>query len=746
MRQTRGALAVLAVLATGAACGPGAAAVGHGREGSWRKVAEPNFTPEAFYSLAGLAGPDDGQGTWTAVGGVRDEHVTKPVVWSAVDGIRWTRADLDTGVDRQGVVAAVVRRGGLAVAVGAAQTPGGHRDARVWASEDGGPWRAVELATVAGGPGDQGMTSVAAGPVGFVAAGFDHSRPRGVPAMWWSPDGMAWSRVGAGPGSPFSAGQAINGVAVGERGAVAVGTIQTSGDIDAMAWFSADGTTWRSVPLGLAGFTGPVKQEARAVTSTVEGYVAVGADANAERRVAAVWRSADGISWQRQPASPDMGQLGGESTAGISVAAVAGRGPVVAVGGAGSLRVWTSPDGRRWTWAQPPVEQRGSDLGALVATDGRGVVVGGGNGGLWFRPFGADWIDVDGDQTVFPIPSRSSTIRSIVRAGERFVALGSVSGGDDGGPAIWTSPDGTSWTRSKPFSSGTVEQVIGFGNDLVAVGTARASDQDGGTAAIWISSDGGATWEPVGVGNPAFRVHRTTQIFGATAGGPGLVAVGLTYDGTQIDAAAWFSADGRTWRRAPGPPAWSGAGDQLLGVACALPGGGVVALGTVTVAGEQDVWAWVSSDGVTWERAGGEGASILAGPGGQYPSGCATTGTGVLVTGTVPGDGGTDGVVWSSTDGRTWAIPADASPFAGPRDEGLFGIDVNAERVVLTGREDDDLTVFTSRDSGATWQKRTALGFGGPADQVAYPIIAGDHVVLAGHDGTSAAVWIGPGP
>ena len=97
------------------------------------------------------------------------------------------------------------------------------------------------------------MSTVAAGPMGFVAGGFDHSGARAVPAVWLSPDGLTWTRVGRGPGSPFAEGEVLTGVAVNERGAVAVGTLETSGDIDAMAWFSADGTTWRTVPWASPG-------------------------------------------------------------------------------------------------------------------------------------------------------------------------------------------------------------------------------------------------------------------------------------------------------------------------------------------------------------------------------------------------------------------------------------------------------------------------------------------------------------
>ena len=385
---------------------------------------------------------------------------------------------------------------------------------------------------------------------------------------------------------------------------------------------------------------------------------------------------------------------------------------------------------------------RDSEEGALVAAVAGAVLLRPGTGGLWFRPAGAAWVDVGGDKEVFPTLVRSSAIGAAVRVGGRFVALGSVrGGGTEEGPALWTSSDARTWTRSAPFATGSVEEVTAFGSDLVAAGTDRNAAGES-VASTWVSTDDGSTWERVGAGNPAFRIRQTTQIFGVTAAGPGLVAVGLSYENGGIDAHAWTSADGRSWRRSVDPPAWSGVGDEVLGTACPLPGGGVVALGTVTVAGEQDAWAWVSSDGVNWERATGPGASSLAGAGLQFPADCAPTGTGVLVTGTMAGDGQSDGVLWFTADGRTWT----ASPFAGPADEGLYGIDVDGARVVLTGREGDDLTVFTSSDGGSTWDKRTALGFAVPGYQTGYPVIAGDEVMLAGRDGASAAVWVGPAP
>ena len=295
------------------------------------------------------------------------------------------------------------------------------------------------------------------------------------------------------------------------------------------------------------------------------------------------------------------------------------------------------------------------------------------------------------------------------------------------------------------FATGSVSGLTRAGSAIVAAGTAR--DAAGhNLAAVWTSSDGGRTWERAEAGNPAWTVRRTTQIIGVGTGGPGVVAVGLSWDGVTIDAHAWSSSDGRTWRRASDPPEWSGPGDQLLSVACGLPGGGVVALGTVTVLGEQDVWAWVSQDGVTWQRATGPEAATLAGPGIQFLRACASTPSGVLVTGQRAGAGGFDGVLWSTPDGRAWSSIA-PELFAGPAEDSLRGIAAKGERVVLSRREGDDLAFFTSTDSGATWQRRGGPRVGRLEFTVASELaIAGDVVVGAGIDGAGVAVWVGSAP
>lgn len=727
------------VFAVGAACGPGGGVVAHGRAGSWERIVGPAFGGGRGYRLEGLAPPGDGYPAWTAAGSTGGDTPGRAAaeVWSSTDGMRWTAVVLDAGPARVSVASAVARRGGRAVVVGSATSPAGDRDGRIWTSTEGAFWGPVDLdPSVLGGPGDQEITAVAAGRLGFVAGGVERQGDHVVPAVWTSPDGLAWSRVAAATGGPFLDGEAIRGVAVGPQGAVAVGTVRTGAETDGMAWFSADGAAWRTVPLGSAGFAAPAKQSVNGVTVTAGGFVAVGEDANGDRRAAVAWTSGDGITWQRQPPSPDMAEFADtDATEGVGADDVAGTGPVVAIGGSGAARqLWTSADGQRWARdTQFPGEQ-GPDR---IATDGRAVVAALGGSRLFFRPAGGTWVEVGTDATVFPTASGGASIFAPVKIGDAVVALG-ASGNDRG---TWTSTDrGRSWTFRAPFGTGR-PAALASGPLLVAAGAAPHGDEN--VAAIWVSADGGGSWQRTDTDDPAFSLRRVTQIFGVGTGGPGFVAVGLDYDLHQpIHAHAWYSADARTWKRASEPPAWSGPGDNLLSIACPLPDGGVVALGTTTVHGEQDVWAWVSHDGVTWQQATGPGASLLAGAGPQFPDACAPTPSGVLVAGL----SGAGGVVWSTRDGLTWTTVGGPATFAPPDADILRGIAVDGARFMVTGRANGDLVVFTSPDGGVTWTRRTAASFGGFGGQIAYPVIMDGETVAVGSDGAGAAVWIGPAP
>jgi len=78
--------------------------------------------------------------------------------------------------------------------------------------------------------------------------------------------------------------------------------------------------------------------------------------------------------------------------------------------------------------------------------------------------------------------------------------------------------------------------VTADGPGLVAVGyDGPGGDQD---AAVWTSPDG-TTWTRTPHNETTFGGTGNPWMFGVTAGGPGLVAVGLDGSGGDLDAAVW---------------------------------------------------------------------------------------------------------------------------------------------------------------------------------------------------------------
>ena len=156
--------------------------------------------------------------------------------------------------------------------------------------------------------------------------------------------------------------------------------------------------------------------------------------------------------------------------------------------------------------------------------------------------------------------------------------------------------------------------VASLGSSLVAVGI--NGDNRHGTAAAWQSSDAGASWEPVS--SSSFGGGRMLAV--ASASGV-LCAVGENVD--QTAAAAWVSGNGTGWAAVSDQPALDNSGLQLvmMSVASTGPGGGFVADGWRTDAGNGSVVVWRSPDCRSWTKlpqdvsfSGAGAATILAGP------------------------------------------------------------------------------------------------------------------------------------
>ena len=371
--------------------------------------------------------------------------------------LRWSRVPHDEAVfggpgDQE--MESVTAGGPGLVAVGSVGSNDAG-DAAVWTSVDGVAWsRVPHDETVFGGPNAQRMLSVTAGGPGLVAVGADGSfdERHWVAAVWTSVDGITWSRV-PHDDTVFGGADslAMTSVTVGGPGLVAVGDEELfeDDDGDAAVWTSVDGITWSRVPHDESVFGGAGDQGMNSVTVGGPGLVAVGVGTGRmtvdEGHVdwtdtAAVWISADGITWSRIPHDEavfeGMGsqQMSGVTVGGPGLMAVGSHQPGddVPSGPSSHAAVWTSVDGITWSLVRHDTTIFGGIGGqrmASVTVGGPGLVaVGNDGGGYGTRPNSAIWTSVDGinwsrvphDEAVFGGTSMSS----VTVAGPGLVAVG----------------------------------------------------------------------------------------------------------------------------------------------------------------------------------------------------------------------------------------------------------------------------------------------------------------------------------
>jgi hypothetical protein len=324
------------------------------------------------------------------------------------------------------------------------------------------------------GEGDVWVTSVVAGGPGLVAVGAaTGGRHDTNAAVWTSPDGFTWARVDDDVGTfgdessanEESGNQVIVDVVAGSLGVVAVGADGLPGDYDAAVWLSPDGLAWQRLPQDEATLGGPGDQIMRSVVQMPGLAVAVGESAGQ----AAVWVSNDGKEWARAmiDGAPD-----GPQPSAMSDVAAGGPG-LIAVGGVGfepRPAVWLSVDGTDWSRLPSDIVGEGSGVEGGDSTVGRMTLAAAGGEGLIAVAATAE----------FDWPS--------------FAA-----------PVVWTSGDGFEWHLLESEFDGvpvatfaSIGDVAWDGRRLIAVGGHESTQPGGwtpGLARLWISVDGGATWQ-----------------------------------------------------------------------------------------------------------------------------------------------------------------------------------------------------------------------------------------------------------
>lgn len=526
---------------------------------------------------------DDRPGEATVVGAYDDgdgfvaivERAGVAEAWRSSDGRSWAPDPVDGAelLPAEGVpmAEAVLGAGSTMVVLGAVEAFDGI-DAAVWTSLAGEPWeRTTPSEAVFGGDGAQVARAAVQLGSDLVVVGTDTDDAGDVDAVVWSTGGGGgWRRApeGVGDGLSGAGDQYAVDIAVTRDGALVVGWETVDGATRAMAWTLVSGGEapvapvagpalgWRRLaPSEALGGVG--EQRMDDVIATADGFLAVGASTSGARPGdgldAAVWRSADGVEWERVDA-PAFGGPGDQRL--LGVAAVDGR--FVAVGADRSgAAVWTSGDGVSWALAtvDPTVfDGPGDQVATAVAAgpDDSVVVVGdGGDGqaGVWrSQGVSAAWQRVAPSSTV----GATELLTDVGVVGPLLVAVGA----GDAGAVAWTSLDGVAWERSV-LGAGRAEAVVAVGGGAVAVGSVGASggqDVGGQDAAAWRSDDG-RSWEPVPIddGDLAAADQQLLDVAATTTaeGGQLLAGVGWTGFGPGDDGAAWASEDGAEWFRTP---------------------------------------------------------------------------------------------------------------------------------------------------------------------------------------------------
>jgi hypothetical protein len=330
---------------------------------------------------------------------------------------------------------------------------------------------------------------------------------------------------------------------------------------------------------------------------------------------------------------------------------------------------------------------------------------------------------------------------NVLRAVSGAGGIGAV-GVDGSRGAVWLSTDGITWRRStmSPAPGGGTQQVQGitqFDSSLVAVGWQKTAGHPQ-SAAVWVSTDGGSTWNPapdqpdfhgtgdtlmnrvtilrgvpVAVGrsgsdgrlwpsddavtwgratNPVFDASpgHSLALRDAVEGNGTLVAVGEDDSGETGRAAAWFYDDAsRSWDRSN---VKGGRGDASI-VSVIGVDGGFVAVGYDSPNGDRDAAVWISSDGRTWNRV--PTAAALGKKGMQVMRGVVfIPGQGFLAVGVDD----KDAAVWVSTDGRVWSRSERA--LGRGTNRAMTGIARTDTLIVIAGQEQGRATIWTAEVPG----------------------------------------------
>jgi hypothetical protein len=281
-----------------------------------------------------------------------------------------------------------------------------------------------------------------------------------------------------------------------------------------------------------------------------------------------------------------------------------------------------------------------------------------------------------------------------------IVAVGYQGSGPTVDPVVWRF-DGSSWTRFRVFAGPYGQGIAGVakgGPGLVGVGTDYSGpDTD---AAVWVSRDGGQSWDRVSRG--PLTSSGDEYMVRVVKGGPGLVAVGWEKaPNGNTDASVWTSGDSRLWAGVDSAT-FGGPGEQKMLSAVRFRSG-IVAVGDSVVGGNMDAAAW-RYDGTNYVRSH---SKSLHEPGKQLMAAVAAGPDGLVAVGFDESGPDRDAAVWRSRDGLHWSrVPSRV--FGGPDFQEMQGVAWTHAGYVAVGRDVPAGATWSSTD-GRHWQEQRPL-------------------------------------
>jgi len=651
------------------------------------------------------------------------------------------------GVD-QGV-GAVGRYGSRLVMTG--REKGGAFDRpQFFSSSDGGTtWMPGVVKGPNGGavPPGGAPTRVVGGPSGWIALNIAN-----VP-VWSSTDGNTWTQVPDDQaGTAFRDGDSVAQLVAKSTGFMAVGTHTSGKDTTPVVWSSDDGKSWTrndrpqlevsdGSALKLSGLAtrGDVLVAGGTVHKTVTKEVTVkkGKKKTKEKKKTSVttdgfWTSTDdGATWQ----SIDIPQAGGSTGSFIGLTANKQSFYLARAGSGGhNAVVMASPDGRSW-------KQSGSinggkkdnlSISMLTGADNGVAALGSiGNGhNVVYRSTDGKTFDKVGDLG----PAKDRTIRGVEPSTDGVVVVGSTFGEDENAYVATASSSGNVKTVDMTKVAGAVHpdhavsDVRFAGGRYVAVGGAN------GDAAAWTSADG-RTWRPATAEDGAFARSGDQRLKSVVKGASGWLAVGSAGEGHPL---VTTSADSAKWAAVDGDKAFSGS--KIAANAAGAGPAGYVVVGS----SGDDAAAWSSKDLKTWTKGEGDGLSAPKGATATMND-VAAGPFGYVAVGSIDGDSGSEPSAWISSDGVKWThVEMDLPQGAGTAQ--LTRIAVNGNRLVAAGvsLSGDAFAPFTmtSVDGGKSWQPAQPPGEGTADARVSDVTPMGKGFALLASQGAQGATHV----